>query len=109
MWYVGIILIIILFIAYMRSNMKNETEENLTKSDNEEKENSTIVEAEENNNYRRDYNIHRPATFRNNNQMRTSRHSKRTINRHSDGTPRGGGTGGNRGSSNNVGPSGGRR
>ena len=28
MWYIGIILIIILFIAYMRSNMKNETEQN---------------------------------------------------------------------------------
>ena len=106
MWYIGIILIIILFIAYMRSNMKNETEESLPKS--EEKENPIVVETKDNN-YRSDYRIHRPATFRSDKQMRTSRHSKRSINRHSDGTPRGGGTGGNRGSSNNVGPSGGRR
>lgn len=108
MWYIGIILIIILFIAYMRSNMKNETEESLTKSESEEKEKPIVVETKDNN-YRSDYRIHRPATFRSDKQMRTSRHSKRSINRHSDGTPRGGGTGGNRGNSNNVGPSGGRR
>ena len=110
MWYVGIIILVILFVAYMRSNTKNNTKDFRPKENYDVKPNPTHVEEPPMNHaHRRDYRIHRPVSYRTDNRMRASRSSTRTITHQNNGTPRGGGTGGSRGSSSSNGPSGGRR
>lgn len=120
MWYVGIIVIIVAFVFYIRSSMKEDTEkeykEEKVEEEKKEKNETIIINNEPNRRHR----IHRPTTYRDYGPMRTSRSARRQMNerssrpvRESHGMPRGGGTAGNRDSSasngNNSNPSGGRR
>lgn len=122
MWYIGIIVIIVAFVFYIRSSMKEDAEkeykeEKVEEEKNEDVKNETIIIKNEPN---RRHRIHRPTTYRDYGPMRTSRSARRQMDERSSrpaheshGMPRGGGTAGNRDSSassgHNSNPSGGRR
>ncbi len=116
MWYVGIIVIIVAFVFYIRSSMKEDAEKEYKEEKIEEKNKTIIIKEEPNRRHR----IHRPTTYRDYGPMRSSRSARRKMDerssrphRESHGMPRGGGTAGNRDSSasndNSSTPSGGRR
>ena len=120
MWYLGIIFIIIIFILFIRSTRGNNDayqprEHNELEFRPMPKPGPTITRRHEN------YRIVRPR-YDNPNRMRPSREGNRISNHRSDnisrsepsapshnGTPRGGGTGGSRGSMSSSNSSGGRR
>ena len=120
MWYVGIVLIIIIFILFLRSTSGNH--DTNPQRENHEPEFRPMPKPGPNITRRHDnFRIVRPR-YDYPNRMRPSREGNRIPNHRSDnisrsesstsshnGTPRGGGTGGSRGSMSNSNPSGGRR
>lgn len=122
MWYVGSIFLIILFIFYMRSKTRNNDNKPYDEPAEPKKE---VLEKPDNHNDRRDdYEYRRFSHRRHNSPVRTagsmmsnsSRSARdrnftsyRTPSSKTDSTPRGGGTGGSRGSTSSNNPGGGRR
>ena len=122
MWYVGSIFLIILFVFYMRSKTGNKDPKPYDEPNNNK---SDLPEKPDNHEDRRfDYKSRRFSHRRHNSPVRTAGSmvsnssrsmrdrnftSYRTPSSKTNGTPRGGGTGGSRGSTSNNNPGGGRR